>query len=382
MALQLQPPPPAASRDPVTLGDRPGPVTPERPSAAGAPSQAQPLLRPEAQVEEEEEEGEETGVQGARGPGTAEQRRRGWGEAEEGRAEAWGAGAAGSGSPAGGGGRLPQCCPCAAPLARAAARCCHGGTKMAALAYNLGKREINHYFSVRSAKVLALAAVVLLAACHLASRRYRGERCSPCPGRPGRRRRCAGGRPLARHTPTLAASARPGPTFLARGGCVPTCPCCPRAAERTRARGRDPPVAPAGSPVLRLSGPGSRAGGRARSRGRPGRCSSRSRAALRRRVRPDSRRGVLPLPGNRWARLLDSGKSCPCVRAATRSSLLEVPPPARPSGCSGTGSQGLGCTLFQQRKYRPLIAAEKLEVDRSSHGLQEQGGSSLKADLH
>uniref|UniRef100_A0A0N4SWB0 CAS1 domain containing 1 n=1 Tax=Mus musculus TaxID=10090 RepID=A0A0N4SWB0_MOUSE len=45
---------------------------------------------------------------------------------------------------------------------------------MAALAYNLGKREINHYFSVRSAKVLALVAVLLLAACHLASRRYRG----------------------------------------------------------------------------------------------------------------------------------------------------------------------------------------------------------------
>ncbi|XP_040820439.1 N-acetylneuraminate 9-O-acetyltransferase isoform X3 [Ochotona curzoniae] len=46
---------------------------------------------------------------------------------------------------------------------------------MAALAYNLGKREINHYFSVRSAKVLALVAVLLLAAGHLASRRYRGN---------------------------------------------------------------------------------------------------------------------------------------------------------------------------------------------------------------
>nr|XP_034492069.1 N-acetylneuraminate 9-O-acetyltransferase-like [Marmota flaviventris] len=46
---------------------------------------------------------------------------------------------------------------------------------MAALAYNLGKREINHYFSVRSAKVLALVAVLLFAACHLASRRYRGS---------------------------------------------------------------------------------------------------------------------------------------------------------------------------------------------------------------
>nr|XP_016813263.1 N-acetylneuraminate 9-O-acetyltransferase isoform X3 [Pan troglodytes] len=182
MALP-QPPPPAGARDPVT---------PEH-WASGPPSQAQPLLRQEAK---EEEEGEETGVQGAWGTGTAEQRRRGWGEAaesaaaEEGQAEVGGAAAAGSGSPAGGAGgglgswrpllawlqrRQPQCCPCAAPLSRSAAHCCHGGTKMAALAYNLGKREINHYFSVRSAKVLALVAVLLLAACHLASRRYRGN---------------------------------------------------------------------------------------------------------------------------------------------------------------------------------------------------------------
>ncbi|XP_030300391.1 N-acetylneuraminate 9-O-acetyltransferase isoform X2 [Calypte anna] len=45
---------------------------------------------------------------------------------------------------------------------------------MAALAYTLGKREINYYFSVRSAKALALGAVLLLTACHAASRRYRG----------------------------------------------------------------------------------------------------------------------------------------------------------------------------------------------------------------
>ncbi|XP_074235547.1 N-acetylneuraminate (7)9-O-acetyltransferase isoform X2 [Saimiri boliviensis] len=178
------PPPPAGARDPVT---------PEH-WASRPPSPAQPLLRQEAK---EEEEGEETGIQGAWGTGTAEQRRRGFGEAaepadsaEEGQAEAGGAAAAGSGSPAGGAGgggegwrqllawlqrRQPQCCPCAAPLPRSAAHCCHGGTKMAALAYNLGKREINHYFSVRSAKVLALVAVLLLAACHLASRRYRGN---------------------------------------------------------------------------------------------------------------------------------------------------------------------------------------------------------------
>nr|XP_030713111.1 N-acetylneuraminate 9-O-acetyltransferase isoform X1 [Globicephala melas] len=191
MSLPLLPPP-AAARDPVTPEVRLGPVTPEHP-ASGHPSQAQPLLRQEAKGEEEE--GEETGVQGAWGNGTAEQRRRGWGEAaeavaaEEGQVEA--GGIAGSGSPAGGAGggrgdwrpllawllwrRQLQCCPCAAPLPRSAARRCHGGTKMAALAYNLGKREINHYFSVRSAKVLALVAVLLLALCHLASRRYRGN---------------------------------------------------------------------------------------------------------------------------------------------------------------------------------------------------------------
>ncbi|RMC05008.1 hypothetical protein DUI87_18188 [Hirundo rustica rustica] len=45
---------------------------------------------------------------------------------------------------------------------------------MAALAYTGGKREINYYFSVRSAKALALGAVLLLTACHTASRRYRG----------------------------------------------------------------------------------------------------------------------------------------------------------------------------------------------------------------
>ncbi|KAK2096312.1 hypothetical protein P7K49_025346 [Saguinus oedipus] len=220
MALPPQPPPAGA----------PDPVTPEH-WASRPPSPAQPLLRQEAK---EEEEGEETGIQGAWGTGTPEQRRRGFGEAakpadsaEEGQAEAGGAAAAGSGSPAGGAGggsegwrrllawlqrRQPQCCPCAAPLPRSAAHCCHGGTKMAALAYNLGKREINHYFSVRSAKVLALVAVLLLAACHLASRRYRGERALP----PARAARggggdaVAGGRP-PRPTHAHAASRPPGP---------------------------------------------------------------------------------------------------------------------------------------------------------------------------
>nr|DBA25249.1 TPA: hypothetical protein GDO54_012802 [Pyxicephalus adspersus] len=47
---------------------------------------------------------------------------------------------------------------------------------MAALAYNLGKREINQHFSVRNAKLLALGAVLLLSACHGLSRVYsRGD---------------------------------------------------------------------------------------------------------------------------------------------------------------------------------------------------------------
>lgn len=231
-------PPPPAACDPVTSEGPRGPVTP-KPWASGPLSQAQPLLSQEAK-EEEEEEGEETGVQGAWGTGTAEQRRRGWGEAaeaaaaDEGQAEAGDAAAAGSGSPAGGAGggsggwpwrQPPQCCPCAAPLPRFAAHCCHGGTKMAALAYNLGKREINHYFSVRSAKVLALVAVLLLAAGHLASRRYRGERALPLPeaGRGGRRRRGCGRPPPAPNTAHARAASSP-PARRPSGEVLPPCP--------------------------------------------------------------------------------------------------------------------------------------------------------------
>lgn len=101
-----------------------------------------------------------------------------------------------------------QCCP-AAP-ARPIARCCHGGAKMAALAYTGGKREINYYFSVRSAKALALGAVLLLTACHAASRRYRGE--GAAAGAPrgaaaaGRGRRSPGGAPAEpRHSSGTAA---------------------------------------------------------------------------------------------------------------------------------------------------------------------------------
>ncbi|XP_043921904.1 N-acetylneuraminate 9-O-acetyltransferase [Protopterus annectens] len=63
---------------------------------------------------------------------------------------------------------------CFSPLARSIADCCHGGAKMAALAYSLGKREINQYFSVKNAKLLAVGAVVLLAVCHAVSRHYGG----------------------------------------------------------------------------------------------------------------------------------------------------------------------------------------------------------------
>lgn len=52
--------------------------------------------------------------------------------------------------------------------------CCHGGAKMAVLAYSLGKREINQYFSIKNAKLLSVAAVVLLTVFHSASRHYGG----------------------------------------------------------------------------------------------------------------------------------------------------------------------------------------------------------------
>lgn len=298
--MSLPPPPPAAG-DPVTPEDSLGSVTPGD-WATGPPSQAQPLLRQEAKGEAEE--GEETGVQGAWGKGTAEQRRRGWGEAaeapaaEEGQVEA--GGAAGSASPAGGAGggpegwrrllawlrrRQPQCCPCAAPLPRSAAHCCHGGTKMAALAYNLGKREINHYFSVRSAKVLALVAVLLLAVCHLASRRYRGERALPLPGPAGAGGGDAeaGGRPLARHTPTLTRPPAGAPS----------------------GRGRRSPRVPPGGPG---GGPGA----------------------------PDRRAD--PSSGGRGSRARGPGHRPPTRTASRRCWRRGRPPGPGPAGSGGPGS--------------------------------------------
>uniref|UniRef100_A0A672SX68 N-acetylneuraminate (7)9-O-acetyltransferase n=1 Tax=Sinocyclocheilus grahami TaxID=75366 RepID=A0A672SX68_SINGR len=46
---------------------------------------------------------------------------------------------------------------------------------MAVLAYNLGKREINQHFSIKNAKLLSVAAVVLLTVFHTASRHYGGS---------------------------------------------------------------------------------------------------------------------------------------------------------------------------------------------------------------
>lgn len=61
-----------------------------------------------------------------------------------------------------------------ANTARPSARC-HGGAKMAILAYSLGKREINQYFSIKNAKLLSLVAVILLTVFHAVSRHYGGE---------------------------------------------------------------------------------------------------------------------------------------------------------------------------------------------------------------
>ncbi|TMS18699.1 N-acetylneuraminate 9-O-acetyltransferase [Larimichthys crocea] len=52
--------------------------------------------------------------------------------------------------------------------------CCHGGAKMAVLAYSLGKREINQHFTIKNAKLISTAVVVLLLLFHTASRYYGG----------------------------------------------------------------------------------------------------------------------------------------------------------------------------------------------------------------
>lgn len=55
------------------------------------------------------------------------------------------------------------------------AACCHGGAKMAVLAYSLGKREINQHFTIKNAKLISLALVILLIVFHTASRHYGGK---------------------------------------------------------------------------------------------------------------------------------------------------------------------------------------------------------------
>ncbi|CAN9503872.1 unnamed protein product [Ophioblennius macclurei] len=62
----------------------------------------------------------------------------------------------------------------APPPTDCTAACCHGGAKMAVLAYSLGKREINQHFTVKNAKVISLLLVIVLLGFHTASRYYGG----------------------------------------------------------------------------------------------------------------------------------------------------------------------------------------------------------------
>lgn len=63
----------------------------------------------------------------------------------------------------------------APPLLHCTAACCHGGAKMAVLAYSLGKREINQHFTIKNAKLISLVVVLLLLVFHTASRYYGGK---------------------------------------------------------------------------------------------------------------------------------------------------------------------------------------------------------------
>lgn len=53
--------------------------------------------------------------------------------------------------------------------------CCHGGAKMALLAYSPGKREINQHFTIKNAKLISLVVVILLLVFHTVSRYYGGK---------------------------------------------------------------------------------------------------------------------------------------------------------------------------------------------------------------
>ncbi|XP_033980948.1 N-acetylneuraminate 9-O-acetyltransferase [Trematomus bernacchii] len=61
-----------------------------------------------------------------------------------------------------------------APLLTRTGACCHGGAKMAVLAYSLGKREINQHFTIKNAKLISLVLVSVLIVFHTASRYYGG----------------------------------------------------------------------------------------------------------------------------------------------------------------------------------------------------------------
>lgn len=66
-----------------------------------------------------------------------------------------------------------RCSRCRQP-AHCTGACCHGGAKMAVLAYSLGKREINQHFTIRNAKLISVALVLVLLLFHTVSRYYGG----------------------------------------------------------------------------------------------------------------------------------------------------------------------------------------------------------------
>lgn len=69
------------------------------------------------------------------------------------------------------GGRCSRC----PQSAHCTGACCHGGAKMAVLAYCLGKREINQHFTIKNAKLISLALVFVLLVSHTVSRYYGGK---------------------------------------------------------------------------------------------------------------------------------------------------------------------------------------------------------------
>ncbi|XP_031178947.2 N-acetylneuraminate 9-O-acetyltransferase [Sander lucioperca] len=64
-------------------------------------------------------------------------------------------------------GGAPLCC-------NSTDACCHGGAKMAVLAYSLGKREINQHFTIKNAKFISIVVVIVLLVFHTTSRYYGG----------------------------------------------------------------------------------------------------------------------------------------------------------------------------------------------------------------